>query len=76
LRRLRVAFNAVDLALYKRVRSLAHTPTTVRWVRRYSRLGEHGAVWLVVGVAGAGVDRERRRSWMRATACVGAAYLI
>ena len=76
MRRLRVAFNAVDLALYKRVRSLAHTPTTVRWVRRYSRLGEHGAVWLVVGVAGAGVDRERRRSWMRATACVGAAYLI
>jgi membrane-associated phospholipid phosphatase len=76
LRRFRVAFNAVDLALYKRVRSLAHTPTTVRWVRRYSRLGEHGAVWLVVGVAGAGVDRERRRSWMRATACVGAAYLI
>jgi decaprenylphosphoryl-5-phosphoribose phosphatase len=76
LRRLRVAFNAVDLALYKRVRSLAHTPATVRWVRRYSRLGEHGAVWLVVGVAGAGVDRERRRRWMRATACVGAAYLI
>ena len=76
MRRLRVAFNAVDLALYKRVRSLAHTPATVRWVRRYSRLGEHGAVWLVVGVAGAGVDRERRQSWMRATACVGAAYLI
>ena len=32
MRRLRVAFNAVDLALYKRVRSLAHTPETVRWV--------------------------------------------
>ena len=73
---LRVAFNAVDLALYKRVRSLAHKPETVRWVRRYSRLGEHGAVWLVVGAAGMGVDGDRRGRWVRATACVGAAYLI
>jgi membrane-associated phospholipid phosphatase len=73
---LRVAFNAVDLALYKRVRSLAHKPQTVRWVRRYSRLGEHGAVWLVVGAAGAAVDGERRGHWVRATACVGTAYLI
>ena len=76
MRRLRVAFNAVDLALYKRVRSLAHKPETVRWVRRYSRLGEHGAVWLVVGVGGAAIDGGRRGRWMRATACVGAAYLI
>ena len=73
---LRVAFNAVDLALYKRVRSLAHKPETVRWVRRYSRLGEHGAVWLVVGVGGAAIDGGRRGRWVRATACVGAAYLI
>ena len=73
---LRVAFNAVDLALYKRVRSLAHKPETVRWVRRYSRLGEHGAVWLVVGVGGAAVDQERRVRGLRATTCVGAAYLI
>jgi hypothetical protein len=42
--RLRVAFNAVDLALYRRVRSLAHAP-----------------------------DRGR---WVRATACVGTAYLL
>jgi membrane-associated phospholipid phosphatase len=76
LRKLRVAFNAVDLALYKRVRSLAHTPDTVRWVRRYSRLGEHGAVWLVVGGAGVGLDSGRRGRWLRATACVGGAYLI
>jgi membrane-associated phospholipid phosphatase len=76
LRALRVAFNAVDLVLYRRVRSLAHTPQTVRWVRRYSQLGEHGAVWLALGLAGAAVDRPRRRRWLRATACVGGAYLI
>jgi decaprenylphosphoryl-5-phosphoribose phosphatase len=76
LRALRVLFNAVDLALYRRARSLAHTPDTVRWVRRYSRLGEHGAVWLALGLAGAAVDRPRRPRWLRATVCVGAAYLI
>jgi hypothetical protein len=76
LRALRIAFNAVDLALYRRARSLARTPDTVRWVRRYSRLGEHGAVWLALGSAGAAVDRRRRRRWLRATGCVGAAYLV
>jgi membrane-associated phospholipid phosphatase len=72
----RVAFNALDLALYVRVRSLAHRPRHVLWIRRYSHLGEHGAVWLATGLAGAAVDRRRRRPWLRATACVGAAYLI
>jgi decaprenylphosphoryl-5-phosphoribose phosphatase len=76
LRSLRVAFNAVDLALYRRVRSLGHTPRTVLWVRRYSQLGEHGAVWLALGLLGAAVDRRRRSRWLRATACVGAAYVL
>ena len=71
---LRVRFNAIDLALYRRARSLAHTPDTVAWVRRYSHLGEHGALWLVSGAAAALVDSRRRRRWLRATAAVGAAY--
>jgi len=73
---LRVAFNAVDLAVYRRVRLMAHAPDRVRWVRRYSRLGEHGAVWLGIGLLGAAGDAERRGRWVRATACVGAAYVI
>jgi membrane-associated phospholipid phosphatase len=72
---LRVRFNAIDLALYRRVRSLAHTPEIVAWVRRYSRLGEHGAVWLLGGALAALLDRARRRRWLRATATVGAAYM-
>jgi membrane-associated phospholipid phosphatase len=48
----------------------------VRWVRRYSRLGEHGAVWLLMGAAGVAADSERRRHWLRATACVGGAYVV
>jgi hypothetical protein len=50
------------------VRSLARTPDTVAWVRRYSHLGEHGAVWLLAGSAAAVVDRRRRPRWTRATA--------
>ena len=73
---LRVAFNAVDLALYKRVRRLAHAPDRVLWVRRYSRLGEHGAVWLGIGLLGTAADAERRGRWVRATLCVGSAYLL
>jgi undecaprenyl-diphosphatase len=72
---LRVRANALDLALYRRVRGIARTPDTVRWVRRYSRLGEHGAVWLCVGAAATLADPSRRSRWARATACVGAAYL-
>ena len=59
----------LDLAVYRRVRSLARAPERVRWVRRYSRLGEHGAVWLVLGgsarramPSGAGAGSGRRRA--------------
>ncbi len=62
--------------MYRRVRALAHEPERVRWVRRYSRLGEHGAVWLGLGLLGAAVDAQRRGRWVRATACVGAAYVL
>ncbi len=73
---LRVRANALDLALYRRVRGIARTPETVRWVRSYSSLGEHGAVWLVTGAAGIAFDAAHRRRWVRATACVGGAYMI
>jgi undecaprenyl-diphosphatase len=43
-------------------------------VRRYSTLGEHGALWLLGGLGGAALDGRRRRAWLRATATVGAAY--
>jgi membrane-associated phospholipid phosphatase len=76
LHALRVRANAVDLALYRRIRSLAHTPDRVHAVRRFSRLGEHGAIWLALGACGALVDGSRRRRWVRATLWVGGAYGI
>jgi membrane-associated phospholipid phosphatase len=48
----------------------------VRWVRRYSHLGEHGAVWFALGAAGTLVDAERRGRWARATGVVAGAYVV
>jgi undecaprenyl-diphosphatase len=73
---LRVRFNALDLALYRRVRAVARTPETVGRVRSFSRLGEHGAVWLAGGSAGIVLDGRRRGRWTRATVCVGVAYAV
>ena len=71
----RAWLNAADLATYRAIRSLATDERQVAAVRRFSRLGEHGAVWLVVGAGGALLDARRRRRWTRATVTVGAAYL-
>lgn len=43
---------------------------------RYSRFGEHGACWLVLGSAGAILDAQpdRRRRWLRGVRIVAASY--
>jgi PAP2 superfamily len=76
LHELRRSLNAADLDLYRRVRSLARSQARTRWVRRWSRLGEHGALWLALGGAGALLDPERRERWVRGTAAVGGAYVL
>jgi undecaprenyl-diphosphatase len=67
--------NAVDLATYRAIRSLARWEKPVPYVRRFSSFGEHGAFWLVLGGAMAVGDRRRRDRWTRATLTVGASYL-
>jgi undecaprenyl-diphosphatase len=44
-------------------------------VARFSRLGEHGGVWLAIGVAGQSLDGGRRARWRRATTTVAGAYV-
>ena len=44
-------------------------------MQRYSRLGEHGMLWLGIGAAGTIVDRRRSPEWRRALLAVGTAYL-
>lgn len=45
-------------------------------MRRFSQLGEHGAVWLAVAAFGAVVDPPNRARWARGGAAVASAYLI
>ena len=48
----------------------------MRDARRFSRLGEHGALWLALGAGGALLDRPNRARWTRGSVAVAAAYLI
>lgn len=43
-------------------------------IERFSKLGEHGAIWVAIGLAGATVDKERREEWLRGLRRVGLAY--
>jgi undecaprenyl-diphosphatase len=73
---LRVRANKLDLDLYRRIRSTARSPETVKAVRRFSSLGEHGACWLAIGALGAVTDTGRRSFWLRSATGVGMAYGI
>jgi membrane-associated phospholipid phosphatase len=67
-------FAALDLAGLRLARTIGHGPAAERAVRAYSTLGQHGALWLALGTAGAALDPARRPRWRRATLSVGAAY--
>jgi membrane-associated phospholipid phosphatase len=69
----RRAVAGADLRLYRLARSAARPPASVR-VARFSRLGEHAALWLALGAAAALIDRPRRARWRRAVVTVGATY--
>jgi len=69
------AIARADLRLYRLVRSAARPPA-LEPIGRFSRLGEHAAVWIVLGLVGMAVDRPRRRRWARALASVVGTYLL
>jgi membrane-associated phospholipid phosphatase len=69
------AFTRADRALLRTARTAGHTPARERRVRAFSKLGEHAAVWLALGAAGAARDKARRSQWLTATATVAAAYV-
>jgi membrane-associated phospholipid phosphatase len=64
-----------DLRLYRLVRSAARPPA-LEPIGRFSSLGEHAAVWLVIGAAGIALDESRRDRWKRATTAVAATYAL
>jgi membrane-associated phospholipid phosphatase len=58
------------------LRTRGHTPAAERAVARFSRLGEHGGVWLAIGAAGSLLDGARGRAFTRAVGAVAGAYVL
>ncbi|HEX3688904.1 MAG TPA: phosphatase PAP2 family protein [Solirubrobacteraceae bacterium] len=68
--------NALDRRLLVAARTRAHGPRRERAILVYSRLGEHAACWLALGVAGAVLDPARRALWLRGAGVVAGAYAL
>jgi membrane-associated phospholipid phosphatase len=68
--------NALDRRLLVAARTRGHGPRREQAVMVYSRLGEHAACWLALGVAGAALDPARRGLWLRGAGAVAGAYAL
>jgi membrane-associated phospholipid phosphatase len=57
-------------------RTRCHAPASERAIAAFSRLGEHGACWIGLGLTGAALDRgPRRRAWLCGAGIVAGAYV-
>jgi undecaprenyl-diphosphatase len=59
---------SLDLRLLRAMRTRGHSPAAERLMVNLGRLGEWGAVWAAIGLAGAAADPERRDRWLRGAA--------
>ena len=66
---------ALDSALLRILRTRGHAPAAEGAIARFSKLGEHGSVWLAIAGAGALLDEDRRPAFKRAGVTIAAAYL-
>lgn len=67
---------SIDEQLLLLARTRGHTPGADRAVARFSRAGEHGAVWIAVGLAGMVLDAAQRDRWRRVTRTIAATYAL
>lgn len=67
----------LDERLLRVARTRGHgDPRVERAVAGFSRLGEHGGVWLAIGAVGWAVDRPRAERWSRAVGTVAGTYAL
>jgi undecaprenyl-diphosphatase len=66
----------LDERVLRIARTRGHTPEIEREVARFSKIGEHAAVWLAIGMAGQALDGARRPAWHRALAVVAGTYVL
>jgi membrane-associated phospholipid phosphatase len=65
---------SLDERLLRIMRTTGHAPAIEAAVTQFSRLGEHGGLWLAIGAAGWLADPPRRRCWGRGVAAVATSY--
>jgi membrane-associated phospholipid phosphatase len=71
------AGQSLDERLLGIARTRGHgDPRVERAIAGFSRLGEHGGVWLAIGVAGYALDRPRAARWGRALGIVAGTYAL
>jgi membrane-associated phospholipid phosphatase len=66
----------IDERILRWVRTRGHSRRADRAVARFSRIGQHGAVWLAIGGAGWALDPSRRARWARATGVVAGTFAL
>lgn len=66
----------MDHRLLVALRTRGTDPRVAAVARALSHGGEHGALWLAAGLAGAAADRSRRPAWLRGTALSCGAHLL
>lgn len=69
---------SIDERLLLFARTRGHFPVVERVVASYSKLGEHGACWIALGIGGAAIsaDPERRAAFLRGVRTVVCAYVL
>lgn len=66
----------LDHRILSALRAYGGDPRVARAARALSWAGEHGALWLAAGLAGAAVDGSRRGAWLRGTALTAGAHVV
>ncbi|MGV9450668.1 phosphatase PAP2 family protein [Streptomyces sp. NPDC003635] len=66
----------LDHRILSALRAYGGDPRVAGAARALSWAGEHGALWLAAGLAGAAVDGSRRGAWLRGTALTAGAHVV
>jgi undecaprenyl-diphosphatase len=66
----------MDHRIVTALRACGTDPRVAGAARALSWAGEHGALWLAAGLAGAAVDGPRRGAWLRGTALTAGAHVV
>jgi decaprenylphosphoryl-5-phosphoribose phosphatase len=54
----------LDLRILRKMRTTGHSPAVERAARALGKAGNHGAIWLAIGLLLAAVDGSQREEWV------------